>query len=131
MILNFNQKYYFWDKKLNKLGSFVIYRFTKNFFYFNYLGHSYRCEKKYAENKIFENPNEIPEYREMIQKEYDYTPNHSEQFDFQQKIVDKTQKIYSLTEAQDRGAYEKSVDDNGYFTNKSYVQRWDDYHEQV
>ena len=92
MEFELNKKYYFWDKKLNKLGCFTIFRLFKDSFTFEYLGKGYSCSKEYACGKIFERSIDVPQFAEQnkdIEKlRIDRTRYRDDSFAYPDKLYD-------------------------------------------
>ena len=51
---------YFWDKRQQTIGTLHVTHTYADHFTFSYLDKSFSCSYKYAESKLFDNPNDVP-----------------------------------------------------------------------
>lgn len=61
-------RYYFWDKRRNKLGSFVVDERRSNGFSFRYEGRQYVSSFVAAGGKVFTRDIDVPQYREELMR---------------------------------------------------------------
>lgn len=80
MKINLDCYYYFWDKKLKKIGELFVIKKEEKTFCFLYDGRRYRATFDNAEGKIYNSYTQIPEYQSALREKPTYADYIEDQF---------------------------------------------------